>query len=365
MARSLDELEFAFRAEYPQAGAMEKAEAEVLKEMEAIEKAKANKEIKRIRELKRIEKAKDAKATKIVKEFKKAETTKTSSPFATAVFYTILVIMLIGVALFSIRPLGNEMFGGIRLYKVANTSMEGVYQKGSLIIAKNDGINALVLGDDIAFTLDDGGVIVRRIVEIKENFEASGLRAFATEGIIETEDIIADEEEITVDEMILGNRVLGKVICSIPILGTILSWIGTNIWVVGGILLLLVIVLLFIKKKQKVATAIICLLVMLGSIGANDVRADELAVAPTVAVAPTLAPATPASTLESRPTLSGISEGELGAEVDGISELEDSLGKSGLITSVNIRTVLLVIIIAMAGTKGAFVAMKIREAKRD
>ena len=148
---------------------------------------------------------------------------KKASVIADIIFYFALVLMVGLAVLFSRGALGSQAIGGFRFYEVLTTSMNSVYPQGSLILIKEVDANELTVGDDITFMQDANTVVTHRIIEIKEDYEESGERAFVTKGV----DNAAPDAEVT-----LAANVVGKVIKGFPKMGEILSWLGDNLWLV-------------------------------------------------------------------------------------------------------------------------------------
>nr|WP_275982282.1 signal peptidase I [Ohessyouella blattaphilus] len=158
------------------------------------------------------------------------------------IFYFAMVAMVICAVLFSRGAMGTQSFGGYQFREVLSTSMESVYPRGSLLIIKQVPINDLVVGDDITFGRDSLNIITHRIVEIEENYEGSGKRAFITKG---TENKNADTG------VVLADNVIGKVVKGIPRLGKWLSWLGSNLWAILAVFLSLVVFSFFLKLFVK------------------------------------------------------------------------------------------------------------------
>ena len=164
---------------------------------------------------------------------------KKTSIVSDILFYATLFLMVIFAFLFSRGTMGNEAFGGIKLYEVLTTSMESVYPRGSLVVIKQTDAGDLVVGDDIAFMNASNDLITHRIVEVKENYEETGKRAFTTKGV---DNAVADEAAV------LAENVVGKVIKGIPKLGAMLTWLGANLWVIVLFFLSLIAFSFFLKK---------------------------------------------------------------------------------------------------------------------
>lgn len=242
MAKSLEEIEASFRAQYP------KTE----KEVSSVEKeAKETKDEKD-------EKASPAPAIEVKegslseapikaeekedKEKEDKEKLSRASLVSDIIFYFAMVAMVICAVLFSRGAMGTQTFGGYQFREVLSTSMESVYPRGSLLLIKQVSVNDLVVGDDITFGRDSTNIITHRIVEIEENYEGSGKRAFVTKG---TENANKDTG------VVLADNVIGKVVKGIPKLGSWLSWLGGNLWAILAVFLSLVVFSFFLKLFVK------------------------------------------------------------------------------------------------------------------
>lgn len=134
---------------------------------------------------------------------------------------------------------GAKRFGPFSYNTVLTTSMQSVYPQGSLILSWSVGQNeplyaGLESGSDIVFVRETGTVVVHRIVQIYEDYDGSGQRAFNTQGV----DNPSPDSWITFE----GN-VIGKVFFCVPHLGTILVLIGDNVLLIAGAIVLVTITL--------------------------------------------------------------------------------------------------------------------------
>ena len=209
MAKSLEEIEKAFQEQHKTKVQLEEVieedeESEILRRKEQDEKPKLNH----------------------------------ASIVSDVIFYLTLIAMVICAVLFSRGALGTQTFGGYRFYEVMTTSMESVYPRGSLLLIKETDSSNLVVGDDITFAVDSSNIITHRIVEIQENYEGSGTRAFITKGV---DNVTEDQEPVP------SQNVIGVVKKGIPRLGAALSWLGSNLWVLLIFFLSLVAFSFFIK----------------------------------------------------------------------------------------------------------------------
>ena len=271
MAKSLEELELAFQAQYPKVEKKRrfKKQSPVDRQAEAIQKEttqavrsediaqrmvgeaasnhkKDEPEAKLEAELEaELEAKPEAKSeTKLevastTSQRRAKEDKVTTFSIRDFVFYGILLLMVVGAIIFSREVLGNQSLGGKSFYEVTTTSMQSVYPKGSLVFAKNIDPKVLMVGDDIAFINEEGDIIISRIVEIKE--DEGNNQVFVTSGVSEP-----DGSNVEV----LANEVIGKVTSGIPVAGAILNWIGTNLLLVFALLGALIVILVGVKLSK-------------------------------------------------------------------------------------------------------------------
>ena len=161
-------------------------------------------------------------------------------------FYGVLVLMIVGSIIFSKEARGNQWLGGKSFYEVTTTSMQSIYPKGSLVFVKDIEPHALVVNDDIAFTNEEGAIIISRIIEVKEELDESNNQVFVTLGVNEQEGN---------DNEVLADKVIGEVTGGIPLAGVILNWIGNNLLLVFAMIGVLIVTLigmgLFRRKKRN------------------------------------------------------------------------------------------------------------------
>lgn len=290
MAKSLAELQQAFNAQYHTDESKEEVIADLKEDIEVVDEKTVKavvdsfdaKEVTSVDSTKGIkaeevenEKAKEVQIENLVEDIKvqddyKIDTTMVevirkeklneaeeekrqgqknkASVISDIIFYFTLIAMVFCAVLFSRGAFGNQTFGGYKFYEVLTTSMDSVYPRGSLILIKDIEASELVVGDDITFTRDSSNLITHRIVEIKENYESSGQRAFVTKGV----------DNAAVDkEVVLAGNVVGRVVKGFPGLGAAFSWIGANLWIVLVLFLSLMALSFFLRifwreqKRQK------------------------------------------------------------------------------------------------------------------
>ena len=133
------------------------------------------------------------------------------------IFYVALIAMVLCTGLFFSGNLPGRMIGNSHFLEMLTPSMESVYPKGSLLIVGETPAKELNIGDDISYVKDTDTIVTHRIVQIKENYDETGERAFVTRGV---------DNPVNDPDAVLAKDVLGRVNNSIPLLGAILSWVA-------------------------------------------------------------------------------------------------------------------------------------------
>ena len=254
----------------------------------------------------------------------------------TIVFYAVLTIMIVCTMMFGLGPVGNQAIGGINFYKISTTSMHSVYKKGSLIVTKEIAPIKLTVGDDIVYTSNTGELIAHRIEEIKEDYEETGRRAFVTIGV---DDTMARTEVIT------SKQVLDKVIVGIPFLGTVIEWVTLS-----GL------------TGHEVQAA--------GFSGYEVAQwePDDEYSEPTPTITPTITITPVVSiTINQRPSIGPtLDEDNQPKQPEQLEQLEQSEQpeQSGKITPLNVRQMFLSIVIVMVVVKGILALIGIKGSKK-
>lgn len=143
-------------------------------------------------------------------------------------FYTITIGVLLMAVLFSLSSKSNASIFGYRFYTVLTNSMspqkdsqnDGFYS-GDIIITKMSDQSQIQPGDIITFAVGDSGrYLTHRLVERLE--ELNGVKGdyIVTKG---------DANENN-DPPIEASRVLGKVVFSLPKVGSILDFVREEFW---------------------------------------------------------------------------------------------------------------------------------------
>ena len=178
------------------------------------------------------------------------------------IFYAVLALLVAGAILITTN------MRELQCYNILTDSMQSVYPRGSLVVVQEMDGKELLASDDIAFTSQEGEIIVHRIFQRKE-IEETGGEGFETEGV----DAQHPDSEIVAEE-----AVIGKVIMSIPILGMVSDWISNNMEIVLAVFTALAIIISGIKfwrgkHARKVAMGI-CVIGLFGSVSGDNVLAN-------------------------------------------------------------------------------------------
>ena len=138
------------------------------------------------------------------------------------IFYVAMLILVLSA--FTVMQNGKLPFSSnYRFYSVLTSSMESVYPKGSLIIVAKTDPDRLIIGNDITFHTGATDTITHRIVDVIENYNGSGQRAFQTKGVNNQS---ADESRVP------ANDVVGKVIFFVPGLGAFFYRLAENLYLI-------------------------------------------------------------------------------------------------------------------------------------
>ena len=158
------------------------------------------------------------------------------------VFYAfIAIILMVSIISFSANEYkGVKKIGSLAFCNVLTGSMSPTINPGSLIIVKDYQGNKAEIGDIVTFEGEKtNSIVTHRIVEEKNNGES-----YVTQG----------DANDTVDSFpVTSEMIVGKVIFTIPVLGTIMLFIQNNILIVLGAIVLVVVLTEIFKGRGKKA----------------------------------------------------------------------------------------------------------------
>lgn len=148
-----------------------------------------------------------------------------------ALFYILIIAMLLGAFLFATNSSANKSIFGYRVYSVLTGSMTPVYPTGSLVVVKLTDPEDIKVGDDITFYNpgSDQEIWTHRVTQIVTDYGNNGI-CFKTQGVANS----SEDPFIT-----LGGNVVGVVTFSIPYAGYVLKYMQDNILITIVIILLL------------------------------------------------------------------------------------------------------------------------------
>ncbi len=142
---------------------------------------------------------------------------------------------------------GARDIAGFYVFNVLSGSMQREIPKGSLVLVKKTDPNLIKLGQNITFFSNNGNkTTTHKVVGILGNFDENGKRGFETKGV----ENISPDLDIT-----HADNVLGVVILSIPLLGSILQFVKDHLLLIllwfGGLLALSFFLRIALGKPRK------------------------------------------------------------------------------------------------------------------
>lgn len=194
------------------------------------------------------EKKKAAPSEKPKEAKEKKPKNKIGSIVSNVLFYTCMALMIVGAVTFAQSDDINKSLFGFRYYYIKTGSMEPVYSVGSVVFTQVTPAEEIAVGDDITVYVGDGATdtfLTHRVVEITT--DQNGALAFRTKGVNnKSNDPTPYSAELLV----------GKVVFSIPFLGTVMTFVQTQLPFVIGMFVLLLLLsfmlrLLFKKEPEK------------------------------------------------------------------------------------------------------------------
>lgn len=169
---------------------------------------------------------------------------------ANLVFYLCLALLVVGALLFAKSTDPQKSLFGFRYYYIKSASMVPVYPVGSVVVTKSVLPEEIQVGDDITVYVSEDGdttYLTHRVVEITT--DSAGELAFRTRGV---------NNKTNDPTPFNAKLVVGRVVLCIPMLGTVMTFVTSQLWLVVGIFVLLVALafmlrLLFSKEEPEPA----------------------------------------------------------------------------------------------------------------
>ncbi len=158
----------------------------------------------------------------------------------------VIVVVILAILLHGLQ------FVGFKPYSVLSGSMQSVYPTGSLLYTRDVNPETLVVGDVITYKMAGGTLCTHRIIEIVPNEDNPDIVRFCTKG----------DENDTADPLVDRDRVVGKAVFCIPLLGYLATYMavppGKYIAITVAISLVLIEIMISLvlddKDKKKTKT---------------------------------------------------------------------------------------------------------------
>ena len=144
-----------------------------------------------------------------------------------AIFYTVLIVFVIGAFLLSKSGTTTGAprdICGFSAMRVLTKSMQSEIPKDSLVITRYVNTNSLKIGDDITYLKNDKTTVTHRIIGIYESYADTGKCGFQTQGVMNP----SPDKEI-----VAAQNIVGKVVFHSVFLGRMVTFIKSNVLYIG------------------------------------------------------------------------------------------------------------------------------------
>lgn len=150
----------------------------------------------------------------------------------TVFIYLLSACILIGAVLFAFNKSPTKSIFGYRYYTVLTNSMSPEFNTGDVVFVHIEGAETINPGDIITFnpSRDSEAYLTHRVTEKYEDYEGSGVTCFKTKG-----DANNAEDSFLIEE----ERVIGKVVFSVPKLGYIIRFLQLRWYFVIAIIVMI------------------------------------------------------------------------------------------------------------------------------
>lgn len=156
----------------------------------------------------------------------------------------VIVVVVLAILLYGLQ------FVGLKPYSVLSGSMQSVYPTGSLLYIKDVNPETLEVGDVITYKMAGGTLCTHRIIEIVPDEDNPNIVRFRTKG----------DENDTADPLVDCDRVVGKAVFCIPLLGYLATYMAVppgkyiSITVAFALILIEIMISLVLDDKDKKKT---------------------------------------------------------------------------------------------------------------
>ena len=175
---------------------------------------------------------------KIIQNNTKSNSKTRTSKLIIDIILVILIYNMLLVGISCINKIEEITIFGCKAYVITTNSMEPNIKDGDIIIVKKDKEENLQKGDIITFQ-NKSGIVTHRITNIEEK---DGKKEYTTKGDNNT---IEDLETVTYE------KIKGKVILKVPILGKLIILLENQIVFLLIILIILILVFWKVKIQEK------------------------------------------------------------------------------------------------------------------
>lgn len=135
-------------------------------------------------------------------------------------FYLVLLIMIFTAFAYKTSQGSSMNFFGYSFFHVKTGSMQNTIPKGSFIVVKKTNADAVRIGDDITFYQSENTIVTHRVIEVDENYQSQGVRAFKTKG---TNNPTPDKS------VVYAVNVIGVVRHVLPKAGFVVDYLSRNL----------------------------------------------------------------------------------------------------------------------------------------
>ena len=175
---------------------------------------------------------------KIIQNNTKSNSKTRTSKLIIDIILVILIYNMLLVGIYCINKIEEITIFGCKAYVITTNSMEPNIKDGDIIIVKKDKEENLQKGDIITFQ-NKSSIVTHRITNIEEK---DGKKEYTNKG---DNNIIEDLEKFTYE------KIKGKVILKVPILGKLIILLENQIVFLLIILIILILVFWKVKIQEK------------------------------------------------------------------------------------------------------------------
>ena len=156
---------------------------------------------------------------------------------ALSISYWILFYVAILLVLFAVLT-GS----GYSFFNVTSAGATDEIPKGSFLLVHQTDPQDLMIGDNVTYRRDRNVTLIYEIGVIYEDYPDRGSRGF---GLKDADDVNGS------NKILFEENIIGKVIYTIPVIGTVISMLSDNIIIVIISVVLFIAIFLAFRKKQK------------------------------------------------------------------------------------------------------------------